>query len=322
MKTQPIPDTDLRPSCICLGTATFGSSRSEKESFELLDAYFEAGGNFLDTAHNYADWARGFEDKCVSEVTLGKWLHERKNRDRIVLGTKGGCCDLRTYEPRSSREEIVGQLDRSLKNLGVDCIDLYWLHRDDPSRPVAHFVDLLNEQKQKGKIRHFGCSNWTAARIRAAAEYARANGLRSFVANQMWWSLAVPNLGTFGDKTVVQMDPAGREYHTRTGLAAIPYSSQGGGFFIKLSRLAASERPDFLKNHLYHTPENLAKFERVKKLASDRSSSITAIELSYLLSQPFPTIPIVGCRTTAQLGDSLKAADVTLTPEMIRFLDG
>jgi aryl-alcohol dehydrogenase-like predicted oxidoreductase len=137
------------------------------DSFALLDAFVEQGGTFLDTAHVYANWAPG--PRSISEKTIGAWLKATGTRDRLLIATKGGH-PAPGHEPgsRLSPSDIVGDLDESLDFLGVERVDLYWLHRDDPNRPVGAMLEVVNEQARLGKIRHVGCSNWRPRRIRAA----------------------------------------------------------------------------------------------------------------------------------------------------------
>jgi aryl-alcohol dehydrogenase-like predicted oxidoreductase len=149
-----------------------------------LDAYFAAGGNFIDTAHSYGDWIPGIPN-AASERTLGALLKERP-RDDYVIATKGCEFDYRKgdFALRVTPAFLDADLSGSLELLGLDCIDLYWLHRDDPARPVQEIVDALIGHQRAGRIRHFGCSNWSVARIREARQYAASLGHSGFVACQ------------------------------------------------------------------------------------------------------------------------------------------
>ena len=281
----------------------------------MLDAYLAAGGNFIDTAKVYADWLP--IERSMSEKTIGAWLRQRRNRSRVVLSTKGAHPDLHTMHiQRLSPAEITGDLHASLEHLGVETIDLYWLHRDDPTRPVSEILGTLAEQVQAGKIRYFGCSNWKTERIREAQAYAAAHGLPGFSGNQMLWSLAAADPTRLGDKTMVQMDPAMHRYHQESSLAAIPYTSQAGGYFNKLA-----ENREINPASPYNTPQNHARLERIRQLAAETGLSITQIVLGYLRSQPFPTVPIVGPKSIEQLEDCLTAADVELTSEHLALLE-
>lgn len=315
MRIVTIPASDLSPSQLCLGTNRFGTDIPSPDAIALLDAYTAEGGNFVDTAHIYADWIPG--TRSASEKTIGQWLAERKNRQQMLIATKGGHPRLETLEfPRLSRKALYQDVEESLGFLQTDYIDLYWLHRDDPRLPVADILGTLNDPVAAGKIRHFGCSNWQTARLVAANAYAAAGQLRGFVANQPNWSLAVLNDGAITDKTLTAMDQAGLDYHRQTGLAAIPYSAQAKGFFQKL--------PDHLKprdRELYWNETNLQRAKKVRLLAERYGASVSEIVLGYLMGQPFVTIPVIGPRTIDQLRDSLQAVHLKLTPEDVAFLE-
>ena len=318
MRYSSIPNTDLLTSSISLGTAILGSNLDEEKSFQLLDKFFELGGNFLDTAHIYADWIPG--ERGRSEKTIGRWIQERGLRDKIIIGTKGGH-SIFTGKMilRLSREEIKQDLNESLEYLQTNYIDLYWLHRDDPDRAVGDILETLNELVETKKIRYFGCSNWKVHRIREAMEYAYKHGLKCFAANQIMWSLAAANINAIEDKTMVVMDQECMALHKETGLAAVPYSSQAQGFFTKMNNLDKGSLDQNTKR-LYDNEKNTCTFKKLKQLELDLGVNVTDIALSYLISQSFVTIPIVGCRTIDQLTESLKAADLVLKPEIVNYL--
>lgn len=315
MNLVALPFTDLEVAPICLGCGPLGSTLDQAESLRLLDAYASEGGNFIDTAKVYADWLPG--ERSISEKTIGAWLRQRGNRKRIVLATKGAHPDLAAMHiPRMSPAEITGDLEASLRHLGVETIDLYWLHRDDPSRPVAEILETLAAQARAGKIRYYGCSNWQTARIREAQAYALAHGLPAFAANQMMWSLAEVNPAGLSDSTMAPMNEAMYAFHQESGLAAVPFSAQAGGFFSKLLDGRASlDAPG-----PYRAPRNRERLARVRQLAAESGLSVTQIVLGYLRGQPFVTVPIIGPKSLAQLADSLSAADVRLTSQQIAFL--
>lgn len=318
MHYTTIPNTTLKPSVICLGTADIGSKIDLATSFRMLDAFSEQGGNFLDSAEVYANWLPG--EQNLSEKTVGKWLAARGVRDKMIVATKGAHPRLSSmHVSRMTRADIVHDVDQSRKNLQTDVIDLYWLHRDDPQRPVAEIIDTLNEQVKAGKLRHFGCSNWQTERIKAANAYASAQGLQGFVANQPLWNLGVVDYAALGDPTLAMMDQAMWHYHQATKLAAVPYSSQANGLFNKMAQ-GKPIRPNTLR--IYHNAQNQQRFQRVQQLAQETTLSVTQIVLGYLIAQPFPTIPIVGCQNLEQLADSLSAGDVRLSTEQVKLLSG
>jgi len=311
-----LPATDLTVFPICLGTVVLGSEMSLADSFRLLDAYRAAGGNFIDTARVYANWLPG--ERSTSEKAIGAWLRARGGRDPLVLSTKGGHPDLASMQVgRLSPDEIVDDLEASLSHLGVDTIDLYWLHRDDPARPVAEMLETLAAQVRLGKIRYYACSNWKTGRIREAQAYALGHGLPGFAANQMLWSLAAVEPEHFSDPTIAHMDESMHAFHRESGLAAIPFTAQAGGLFNKL----ADGRRTLETAGPYNTPRNLQRLERIRALAQQTGLSISQIVLGYLTAQPFVTVPIIGPKSLAQLADSLTAVAVRLSPEQVLFLE-
>lgn len=314
-----LPGTSLEVSPLCLGGVPLGAPLSDAASFALLDRFAELGGNFVDTARIYSDWIPG--ELHRSERVLGDWLRARGNRDRIVVATKGAHPDLATETvPRSSAAEIRADLKGSLRTLRVETIDLYWLHRDDPARPVEHFVDLLNAFVREGKVRAFGLSNWTAPRLRAAHDHAQRSGQISFAANQPFWCLGCRQAKPPGFGGWVKMDAATHAFHTETGSAVIPYTAQAKGFFSKIN-LPFWKRPLDLAQHEFHTPANVALARLVAELAAARSVTPNAIVLAYLWTRPFPVVPIIGASRPAQLDDNFAALGCRLASEELRALE-
>ena len=337
MRYANIPHTNLNPSVICLGTADMGGKMSRETAFAVLDAYVAAGGNFLDTAKVYSDWIPG--ERSRSEKLLSEWLQARHNRDCMILATKGAHPDLlHMAVPRLAPADIASDIEASLKHLQTETIDLYWLHRDDPARPVAEILDALNAQVKAGRIRYFACSNWRTVRIQSAQTYAQANGQMGFVANQVLWNVAVMDPLGQPDKTLAVMDGEMHALHVQTKLAAMPYSSQANGLFSKLQKpLAARVQRDpkrlllqaarhlrnlvFARRVLYPRGPNLRQLQVIQGIASARGLSVSQVVLGYLLSQPFPVFPIVGCQNLIQLEDSLRAVDVVLSEDEVAALN-
>jgi aryl-alcohol dehydrogenase-like predicted oxidoreductase len=319
MRYTAIPNTDLVVSVISLGTGGAGGTYDRTTAFAMLDAFFEEGGNFVDTAHIYNDWIPG--ERSRSEKLLGAWMQERRNRSGVLLATKGAHPDLAQMQVgRLSPAEIQADLEESLRFLQVETIDLYWLHRDDPTRPVEEIIDTLEAQVQAGKIRYFGCSNWRLERIQAA-QHAAGRGMPGFVGVQNLWSLAKPNLDVLcrRDATLAVMDDDLWQYHRQTGLAAIPYTSQANGLFQKMDTGGTARLPADLAR-LYLSSETEGRYQRLKMLSQQTGLNTTQIGLGWLTSQPFATCPVIGPQSLAQLRDCLAAADVLLTPEQVSFL--
>jgi aryl-alcohol dehydrogenase-like predicted oxidoreductase len=282
----------------------------------MMDTFAAAGGNFIDSARVYADWLPGGHG--ASETAIGNWLSGRP-RDKMAIATKGAHPDLKTMDTaRMSKADIAADITESLRCLQTDYIDLYWLHRDDVAKPVADIIGTMEQFVQSGMIHYYGCSNWTTPRIAEALAWAKAGGVKGFVGDQPLWSLARMNDNAIGDKTLVQMSPELYELHKRTGLAAFPYSSQAKGFFTKFTR--DGERLAGGMKKRFWNDANLARAKMVVSLAKELKVPVAAIPLAYLTSQPFVTIPIIGPRNVAQLTESLAAADMVLSSDIVEGL--
>lgn len=307
---QPITlaNTRLAVSPLCLGTNQFGTALDDGAAAAILDAFFELGGNFIDTAHSYGDWMPD-APRAASEHCLGRLLRGRP-RDSYVLATKGCEFDYRAgFAPRVTPALLAQDLAGSLAALDTDYIDLYWLHRDDPAQPVVALLDALIEQQEAGRIRYFGCSNWSPERIEEAQAYARALGHPGFAAVQPMWGLAEPDRAA-----LQQYSPGGyyedgyRDLHA-AGLTMIPYSGQSRGYFSKLAA-GAELAADIAA--LFDTPQNRRKLPVIGTIAAHHQTGVSEVVLAYLLSQPLPTIPIIGCSRPAQLRQSARACAVRL----------
>ncbi|MEZ0538005.1 aldo/keto reductase [Caldicellulosiruptoraceae bacterium PP1] len=317
---RTIPNTDLHASVISIGTAEIGGSIDTETSYKILDLYIEKGGNLIDTAHVYADWHN--KERSSSEKTIGKWLKQRGNRDKVILVTKGGHPEVNTMHiSRLSRDEILKDIDESLQFLGVDFIDIYYLHRDNTKIPASELIEILNEKIKEGKIRYIGCSNWRWERIEEANSYAKSKGLKPFVISQIQWSYATINPGSIKDKTLVAMDENELEFYKKNKLPVAAFTSQAMGFFSKLDTVGIAGLKQDVKD-IYLNEENLKRYERLKEVAKQLNTTISAVTLAYLTSQEFPVYPIIGPKNIEQLEDSLSYADLQLDKQTIEYLEG
>lgn len=316
MKRIQFKNTYLEVSPVCIGTVNFGTSVDSDTAKHQLEKFFEMGGNFIDTAHVYGDWEAGPKGK--SERIIGEWLNENGVRSNIVISTKGGHPDLSDMDLSKINPERIGKdLDESLEYLKTDYIDLYFLHRDNPDIPVDEFLGVLEEAKRQGKIRYYGCSNWKLDRIVEAENYARKNGFTGFTCNQVMWSLADINSSGISDKTLVLMDDKTYEYHKKTGLNAMAYTSAAKGYFTKLyNRQGISDKI----SSRYDTPSNRLIFEELVKTAEKMNVSLIEIELAYLTHQDFVCIPIVTFSNDEQLKQGIKSCDIVLDPGIVEKL--
>lgn len=319
MEHLTIPRTDLRVSSLCLGTADYGAGISQPEVEALLDCFVEEGGNFLDTAAIYADWTSA--GKGSSERAIAHWTRSHPGTE-LVIATKGAAPEM--HSPgvsRMTRGEIEFDLDNSLRNLGVETIDLWYLHRDDPSVPVEEVLSLLEDQKRAGKLRFYAASNWRASRLKDAEAAAQQMGATGFVADQPMWSLAQPDL-TGSDPTLEVMNPELLAWHEQTGVAAIPYSPQANGFFQKVAEGRSTATALVAYESELVRATNHARFARLETMSRETGLSLTQLVLGFLRGHDFPVVPIIGSRILEQLNDSLSGADVRLSAEQIRTLEG
>ena len=307
MKT--IPNTDLTVSAICLGSTHIGVM---DQPYDLLDAYLDQGGNFIDTAWVYANWLPG--ERHSSEKTIGRWMKAHNiARDAVVIATKGAHPEMETmYMPRVTPADIKLDVQTSLSNLQLDTIDLYYLHRDDESQPVEPIIDALEAEVKTGNIRYYGCSNWQVERIKAANDYAKSAGYTGFVANQPLWSMAKINADAITDPTLVALDDDMYAYHQQTGMALLPYSSQAKGYYSKWATLGLENLPEDLRAQ-YDNDVTRQRYAIAQQIIRRTGYTINQIALAFLMQQPVTTIPIVGCKTLEHLAASMSALDVTLS---------
>ena len=317
MKYTKVYGTDLNASKLVLGTDVFGTTYSCEDSFRLMDAFVDGGGNVLDTASCYADWNGG--EKSASEKTIGKWLCERKNRDKMIISTKGGhpdCAKMRI--PRLSREDIDCDIENSLINLKTDYIDIYWLHRDDETRPVSEIMETLHRHVKSGKARYLGASNWRYERISEANEYAAKNGLTPFIASQIQYSPARLNEGTLINN-MLGMSYGDSEYqkYASDKLSLFSYTSVARGFFSLVAggmtdKISDSTRNEYLNDH------NLFLAQKINKLAQEKNTNISAIVLSLLTSDTnLSVFAQVGTKKISHLNESFCFENVQFSQKEI-----
>lgn len=308
----------VEASQIALGCDHFGGRRPEDLARRIMDAYFELGGTMFDTAHVYSQERPG--ETSLSEKVVGKWIADNGVRDKIVLVTKGVHPDRSNMlVSRINEQNVRDDFSSSLETLGVDYVDVWFLHRDNPQMPVGEIVDLVSGLVDKGHVCHLGASNWTAGRIAQANEYARLHGKHGFDIAQIQWSFTRSTPESWEDPTVVCMDDAQLAWYTTNKMPLMVFSPQARGV---VSKMIAGGRESVPENWAkrFMLDENKGRIERCRRLSERTGRNPAGICLSYLTSAPFPVMPVIGCSSPEQIRDSLQFADETLSDEERAFL--
>ena len=302
--------TDLWVAQICLGTVNF-TTENEKSAFEQMDCFYARGGNLFDTANIYGQKKNGDENR--SEQVIGRWLAERGQPDDILISTKGGHPGLEgTNRSRLDDASLASDLDASRRAIGRDCLDLYFLHRDDPAQPVEALLSRLEQFRQQGKIRWYGLSNWRADRLQQALEWCRQEGNNGLAAVQNRWSLAQFNLEGSPDQTATAIDAPTLEIIRKYGLSVMAYAAMAKGFFTKLIPGSdGSPLPEKLRRY-YLNDINLERATTVWRIAGERGLLPAQVALAWLLNQPVPVYPVVSFSSLRQLEEAMDTPTVVL----------
>jgi aryl-alcohol dehydrogenase-like predicted oxidoreductase len=313
VKYGKVPGIDKDVSRLAQGTVMISTDKLDY-SFELLDGIFALGCTTFDTAHQYAG---GDKDR-----TLGLWLKDRGLREKVVILGKGAHHN--DARRRVTPFDIASDLHDSLAWMKVDYIDLYVLHRDDPNVPVGPIVEALNEHLRAGRIRAFGGSNWSVARIKEANEYAREHGLTPF-------SVSSPNLSLAEmvkepwENCISIAGPQGeadREWYRSQGMAVFAWSSLAGGFFSgRLTRENVAAHSANLYWQSYGSEANLQRLERARELAQQKGLTVPQVALAYVMNLPMNIFALVGCETSEEFAKNAVALDVSLSDEEMKWLD-
>jgi aryl-alcohol dehydrogenase-like predicted oxidoreductase len=299
--------TGLEVFPLCLGGNVFGWTADEETSFAVLDAYAGAGGNFIDTADSYPQWADGCEGG-ESETIIGRWL-ARRGRDDVIIATKVGQS---RHHPGLSPANIRSAAEASLRRLGSGHIDLYYAHEDDPATPIADTMAAFDSLIQEGKARYVAASNYSAPRLAAALANAQQQGLMSFVALQVHYNL-VHRDEYEGDLAALCQ---------REGLSCIAYSALADGLLTGKYRpgrvLPVSERAEDAAAYL--TESGLAVLGALDTVAERNGAPIAAVALAWLAAQPTVAVPVASARTPRQLQDLLRAPGLELSADDLALL--
>ncbi|MFF6993246.1 aldo/keto reductase [Streptomyces sp. NPDC010273] len=316
MKYRTLGNSGVAVSKLALGTMYFGTENTEDESFALLDAFVEAGGNLVDTSDVYSG--------SLSEQIIGRWLTARPGdvTDRIVLTSKGRFpTGPDVNDLGLSRRHLTRALNASLRRLGVETIDLYQMHGWDAHTPVEETLAFLDDAIRAGKIHYAGLSNFTGWQLQLAVSTAKAMGVHVPLTLQQQYSL-------LSRESEFEMVPAA----LHNGIGLLPWSPLAGGFLTGKYQRGTTPAPDTRAgsdNELYQyvsaeyasLDRNWATIDEVVRIAEESGSTPAQVALSWIADRPGVTAPIFGARTLKQLNDSIAAADLTLDVEATAVLD-
>jgi aryl-alcohol dehydrogenase-like predicted oxidoreductase len=305
---RKLGNSDLQVFPLSLGGNVFGWTADEAESFAVLDAYAAAGGNFIDTADVYSEWAPGNKGG-ESETIIGRWTAARGNRSDIIVATKvGQHSEYKGLAPAT----IKAGAEESLRRLGSDYIDLYYTHFDDPTVPVEDIITALDQLVKEGKVRAIAASNITGERLAASLAFSESEGLARYVALQPHYNLVSRDTyeGPLRDTVA--------EY----GLSAVPYWALASGFLTGKYRPGTpvdSARAEGAVKYL-ESERGLRVLAALDKIAEAHEAEVASVALAWLAAQPTVVAPIASARTTAQLPALLAGVELDLTAEELAEL--
>ena len=335
MEYRQLGQTDVRVSVICLGTMTWGDQNTQDDAFQQLDVALSEGVNFIDVAEMYPVPPRA-ETYADTERIIGRWLEQRKNRDKVVLATKvAGRSDwlpwVRDGKPCLDRANIESAVDASLKRLRTDYIDLYQLHwpdrntnyfgklgyqhqQDETVVPIAETLQVMSDLVKAGKIRHVGLSNETPWGVMSFLDAAKASGLARVVSVQNPYSLL---------NRTYEVGLAEISHREQIGLLA--YSPLGFGMlsgkYLNDAKPAGARLTLFTRFSRYSNPLGRAAAQAYVQIAQKYSLDPAQMALAYVNSRPFLTSTIIGATTLTQLRSNLASANLKLSPAVLEEIE-
>ena len=306
--------TGLRVSALCLGGNTFGWTTDQKASEAVLDAYVEAGGNFIDTADVYSRWVPGHTGG-ESEDVLGKWMKARGNRRGVIIATKVmGPMGPGPNDTGLSRQHIVEGVEDSLRRLQTDFIDLYQAHWDDRDTPLEETLRAFDDLVRQGKVRYIGASNYHAWRLTRALWESDRRAYMRYESIQPKYNLV------FRDEYERELEPLCLEQ----SIGVIPYSSLGSGFLSgKYHRgrdLPKTARAGNVQK-TYMTDRGFTVLEAVEKVAAAAGATPAQVALSWLAHRPGITAPIASATSVTQLKELVGGIELQLDSDARATLD-
>jgi aryl-alcohol dehydrogenase-like predicted oxidoreductase len=309
MRTVPLGNTGVEVSAFCLGTMYFGTRNDRETSYRLLDQYVAAGGSFLDTANIYARWVEDFRGG-ESEVLLGEWMRERKNRSQMFIATKVGF-EYPSVDRGLRAHQITAECDKSLKRLRIETIDLYYAHVDDRNAPMDEVLGAFDRLVRVGKVRFIGASNFLAWRLENARWVSRTNGWVEYCCVQQRYSYLRPKPGASFDPQIAANEDL-LDYCRARGITMLAYSPLLGGAYTRGDRAFPEQ---------YVGPDSDARLLTLEAVAADVGVTQNQIVLAWMAQSDPPVIPLVAGSSVEQMRENRGALEIELSGEQMQRLN-
>ncbi|HWF08559.1 MAG TPA: aldo/keto reductase [Bryobacteraceae bacterium] len=302
MQKRRLGHTGLEVPVIMLGGNIFGWTVDEAASFRLLDAAYDAGLNFIDTADVYSRWIPGHKGG-ESETIIGKWFARGGKRDKVIIATKAGM-DMGDGRQGLAPKYIAEAVEASLHRLQTDRIDLYQAHKDDEKTPLEDTLEAFDTLVRQGKVRFIGASNYSGARLREALGVSKRKSLAAYESLQPHYNLM--------ERTGYETDLA--PVVAESGVGVIPYFSLAGGFLTGKYRSEADVQGKARAGIVgkYVNARGLAVLKALDEVAAEYKSTPASVSLAWLIAQPGITAPIASATSENQLADLTAAGNLTL----------
>ncbi len=293
-----LANTDLTIYPLCLGGNVFGYSADKENSEAVLSFYADNGGNFIDTADMYSQWAPGHIGG-ESETIIGNWMKKRGNRSQMIIATKVGKLDTK---PGLSPSNIISACEDSLKRLGSDYIDIYYSHQDDLDTPIEQTLGAYDSLIKSGKVRYIAASNFTPERLQESLDISKELNLASYIASQDQYNL---------------MD---RDYENSlmptlksNGLSQIPFYGLARGFLTgkyRKGKTVESIRANGVATN-YANDRGWAILEKLDQIAKDKNTSVAAVALAWLRAQETVSAPIASATKLEQIKEIMPIVEIS-----------
>ena len=310
--TRQLGSSGLALTPLVLGGNVFGWTADKAASFRILDAFAEAGGVMIDTADVYSAWVPGHQGG-ESETVIGEWLRTSGKRDKVLIATKVGMLPWdATEKGKISPARIAAQAEASLARLGIDTIDLYFIHQDDPDTPQEDVLSALGTLIDAGKVRTIGASNFHAMRLKSALDISTHEGLPHFVALQNEYNLIGRHKfeGELQDLCVTH------------NIGVVPFYGLASGFLTGKYRSAVDFGKSVRGNRMqpYLDGKGPAVLAAMDAVAAENGATLAQIALAWLAAQPGITAPIASATSVEQLQELLGFWEVVLTQDQLERL--